>query len=267
MNRRGLAVALALAGVWLSAGGSAASAASYAESVQAILSSPPAGANYPEAVEASILNDLNKLRARKKLGILGNRPALQKAARAHSMRMLRDGFFAHEDPDGRDVGARIAAVDRTGLYRTVGENLGKITPVIPDVAVRMHKGWVESPGHYTNMINKDFDRVGIGCAQDAKQTLCTQAFGGLAAQLADPLPLVFSRGQRVELQPALQPLSYAGWHLVDFAGKKQSGGKTRQFQPPKGLRGEFQMEVLAEKRISKIRSIIYQFFGPTVILE
>ena len=224
MNRRGLTVTLALAGVWLSAGGSAASAASYAESVQAILSSPPAGANYPEAVEASILNDLNKLRARKKLGILGNRPALQKAARAHSMRMLRDGFFAHEDPDGRDVGARIAAVDRTGLYRTVGE-------------------------------------------QDAKQTLCTQAFGGLAAQLADPLPLVFSRGQRVELQPALQPLSYAGWHLVDFAGKKQSGGKTRQFQPPKGLRGEFQMEVLAEKRISKIRSIIYQFFGPTVILE
>lgn len=239
----------------------------YALSVLTLIAKPPQGMRYPEAVETEIFRNLNKLRKRKRLRQLDDREGLQLAARAHSLRMLRDDFFAHEDPDGRGAGHRIAATDRTGLFRTVGENLAKISPVLPDLAERLHDGWVDSPGHYKNMIGKGFTHVGIGCAQFKRETACTQVFGGLAGTLDRAVPLTLRRGQSFELSAEIGNLTYYGWELTDSNDKTKAESESPTLKAPRGLRGEFQLRLLGRSVVVKQRYTIYSFFGPTTVLE
>lgn len=242
-------------------------ASSYAKQVQDLLAAPPKTMHYPSAIEDEILDRLNRLRARKRLNRLTDRHGLKQAARAHSLRMLRDGFFAHDDPDRRGAGDRIAATDRVSLYRTVGENLAKIEPVLPDLAQRMHDGWVDSPGHYKNMIGKDFTHVGIGCARFRRETTCTQVFGGLAGTLKRPLPLTLKRSKSLRLSTSIPDLTYFGWELVDARERKKAEGVTDEFKPPRSLRGDHQLRVQARSAIVNRRYTVYTFFGPTIVLE
>jgi uncharacterized protein YkwD len=246
---------------------SLAASESYAASVLNLLSHPPAAMRFRAPLEVDLLRRLNDLRLTKRLNVLRDRPQLKLAARAHSLRMLRDDFFAHKDPSRGEVGHRVAAVDRVGLYRTVGENLAQISPALPDLGPRMRRGWVQSPGHYRNMINRDFDHVGIACVRYRDTTACTQVFGGLTAELAEPVPLVIKKGQSVRFQPKFAGLTYDGWQLVDMRGRTRAHSATHHFQPPLGLYGDFQVQVLGAKRVTKRRQIISNFFGPTVILE
>jgi uncharacterized protein YkwD len=240
---------------------------SYAMSVLSVLTDPQKGMRFLEVEEQDLTVRLNDLRINKHLNTLIPRASLILAARSHSARMLRDGFFAHRDPEKGEVAHRVAAVDRTGLYRTVGENLAKISPVIPDLTERMHKGWVNSPGHYKNMIGREYDHIGIGCARYRKETACTQVFGGLTAELASPMPLVIAKGQSVARQPEFIGMSFGGWQLVDANGLIKAKSSSHEFTSPAGLHGDLQMQVMGLKPVSKRRHIISNFFGPTVILE
>ncbi len=181
---RGLLAATALTSIAFAPHAGSAAENSYAASVVTLLSRPPPATRFRAPLEADLLLRLNDLRVTKRLPVLRDRPTLKLAARAHSLRMLQDNFFAHKDASQDQVGDRVAAVDRVGLYRTVGENLAQISPALPDLGPRMHRGWVQSPGHYRNMINRDYDHVGIGCVRYRDATACTQVFGGLAAELA-----------------------------------------------------------------------------------
>ena len=88
------------------------SAQSYTERTLDLLRNPPAGIVFPVKTEQRVMTLLNRLRAAKGLPALRARDSLRDAARVHSVRMLRDDFFAHEDPDGRGATDRVAAVDR-----------------------------------------------------------------------------------------------------------------------------------------------------------
>ena len=264
---RGFLTAAALTCIALVPYAGSAAENSYAASVVTLLSRPPPAMRFGAPLEADLLLRLNDLRVTKRLPVLRDRPTLKLAARAHSLRMLRDNFFAHKDPSQGQVGDRVAAVDRVGLYRTVGENLAQISPALPDLGPRMHRGWVQSPGHYRNMINRDYDHVGIGCVRYRDATACTQVFGGLAAELAKPVPLVMRRNQSVLLQPNFADLTYDGWQLVDSRGRRRAHSATRHFQSQLGLHGDYQLQVLGAKRVSARRQIISNFCGPAVILE
>lgn len=76
-------------------------------------------------------------------------------ARKHSLDMFERRYFAHQSPEGADVGTRLsqAQID----YRFAGENLA----FAPDVDVA-HDGLMESPGHKANILEEKFGRVGIG---------------------------------------------------------------------------------------------------------
>ncbi|MDQ3508801.1 MAG: CAP domain-containing protein [Actinomycetota bacterium] len=77
-------------------------------------------------------------------------PRLQQAARAHSRDMLNRGYFAHGN-----TGARLRNFGYP--WRTFGENIGyNRTPVA------MHRAWMRSPGHRSNMLNPRFREIGIG---------------------------------------------------------------------------------------------------------
>jgi len=92
----------------------------------------------------------NRVRIQRNMAPFCVHPRLQRAARVHSRDMLNRNYFAHGN-----TGARLK---RFGYnWRTFGENIGyNRTPVA------MHRAWMRSPGHRSNMLNPRFREIGIG---------------------------------------------------------------------------------------------------------
>ena len=83
---------------------------------------------------------------------------------AHSEDMSRQGFFDHTNPDGLGPQDR---VEHSGLYDfSCGENLYMVTGATRDdaewVSSEAFTGWLNSPGHYKNMIEPRYDVGGVG---------------------------------------------------------------------------------------------------------
>ena len=53
---------------------------------------------------------------------------LAAVARAHSLDMLNQGYFAHEDPQGRNVAGRVEAAGIA--WQALGENIAIALPVL-----------------------------------------------------------------------------------------------------------------------------------------
>lgn len=80
---------------------------------------------------------------------------LQKLARSHSQDMLKRGYFSHYTPDGLSPFDRMNAADIEYTYG--GENLA----LAPSTDLAM-QGLMASPGHRANILNPNFNKVGIG---------------------------------------------------------------------------------------------------------
>lgn len=66
--------------------------------------------------------------------------------------------FEHTRPDGRDC---FTAIDEVGgTYRSAGENIAIGYATAEEVV----SAWMNSPGHRANILNADFNRLGVGCA-------------------------------------------------------------------------------------------------------
>ncbi|MCC6177837.1 MAG: CvpA family protein [Chloroflexi bacterium] len=84
-------------------------------------------------------------------------PTIREVARAYSVKMMQQGFFAHRAPDGVSPFDRMRA---GGVrFAMAGENLA----LAPTVEIA-HDGLMHSPGHRANILNPHFRRVGIGVA-------------------------------------------------------------------------------------------------------
>lgn len=106
---------------------------------------------------------INALRAAHGLKPLRPDRRMARAARAHSRAMVAQRFFAHVDPRGRDVAGRLRAarwLPRPPDWDT-GENLafGQGAMSTPVVTVT---GWYQSTAHRENMLDRRFDRSGMG---------------------------------------------------------------------------------------------------------
>lgn len=98
----------------------------------------------------------NNFRAQNGLSPLEFDAQLATAAQTHTENMAFQDFFSHTGLDGSDVGDRVT---NTGYnYFTVGENIGAGYQT-PEAVVQ---GWIESPGHRANMLNPDFQEIGVG---------------------------------------------------------------------------------------------------------
>jgi len=85
---------------------------------------------------------------------------LRKAARYHSKWMADTGKFSHDSPGGPygdDFVERIEWAGYTG-WRLVGENIAAGYSS-PEAAVA---GWMDSDGHCKNIMNPEFNEIGIG---------------------------------------------------------------------------------------------------------
>jgi uncharacterized protein YkwD len=101
--------------------------------------------------------------------------ALGDAALAHSLDMARQRYFSHQGKDGRQVGER--ALQAGYHWRRIGENIA-VGQESADEAVA---GWLSSPGHCANIMNRDFTEMGVAYAINSNREIArvywTQVFG------------------------------------------------------------------------------------------
>ena len=109
---------------------------------------------------------------------------LAAVARAHSLNMLRQRSFSHDDPDGTTFSARIK---RAGIpWEASGENIA-----VYDTVERAESAFMNEPhfqeNHRGNILNAAFTDIGIGVVEGPDGSLyITQDFVATPLQDAGP---------------------------------------------------------------------------------
>ena len=115
------------------------------------------------AVRAAMLSRVNAERRAAGLAPLAANPLLDRSAQRHAEDMLRRSYFSHKGLDGSTILERIKA---TGYpARTVGENIAEGQFSVDQVV----EGWMASPGHRRNVLEKNFRELGLGLARGASE--------------------------------------------------------------------------------------------------
>ncbi|GGS11007.1 membrane protein [Streptomyces aureoverticillatus] len=133
---------------------------------------PPAEqpASDESAAEAEVLALVNQERAK-----AGCRPVRADAGLAalagdFSADMAERGFFAHTDPDGATPWAR---AEKVGITDLGGENIARGQANAQSVM----DAWMNSPGHRANILNCDYQTLGVGAHFAPGGPWWTQDFG------------------------------------------------------------------------------------------
>lgn len=130
-----------------------------------------------QLIESQILESLNHLRREKNLPELKINEQLQKASRKRAQETKE--LFSHTRPDGSDTFTVLTEPEYHYTYQLAGENIGMATYYLDEkgMAELLFNGWKESPGHYENMVRKEFTEVGIGVYYDGETLYAVQLFG------------------------------------------------------------------------------------------
>lgn len=132
------------------------------------------GQTCPATTGQEILERMNEVRGGAGLEPLVVDVRLVRAAREHSESMVENDFFGHRGPDGVEPADRVAATGYSWTF--VAENLaaGDLTPT------QVVAGWLESPLHRDNMLERAAEHVGIayveGSVSGQYQTYWTAVF-------------------------------------------------------------------------------------------
>ncbi len=152
----------------------------------AVLVASPRPAAALDGEEYAFLGLINQYRAQNGLGQLSLNDTLNTASLWMSQDMSANNYFSHTDSLGRDPFVRMNAFGYT--YNTwKGENLAAGV----DGAQAAFDLWKGSPGHNANMLNANFNVIGIGRAYTAGSGYgwyWTTDFGGQADAAAPPAP-------------------------------------------------------------------------------
>ena len=114
--------------------------------------------------ESCFVNSLNAERAavgRPKLVVKGD---LVTNARNHSADMAADGTIYHNSKLGDQI---------SGNWWALGENVG-MGPSCSSI----HNAFMDSPGHKANVLDKDYNQIGVGAVMDAGTIYVTMVFAG-----------------------------------------------------------------------------------------
>ena len=125
---------------------------------------------YSAEVKA-VLDGTNKIRSENGAAALQLDENLTKAAMLRAVEMAYSGTFFHTRPDGSSFETVFRDIGYTS-YWTCGENiaLGEST------AAGVVADWKNSKGHFSNMINKDFTKLGVGVIKVANGWWWVQLF-------------------------------------------------------------------------------------------
>jgi uncharacterized protein YkwD len=157
----------------------------------ALLGNPPI--NIPR-LEQTIHTLINSERHKNNIKPLSADEQLSKIARAHSQDMANRRFFDHVNPDGKSPRDRVRLAGYN-CPRIVGENIfennlysrvetrGDLKTYywnsLEEIATSTVKGWMSSPGHRKNTLQREYLRTGIGVAIAGEgKVYITQVFCG-----------------------------------------------------------------------------------------
>ena len=136
-------------------------------------------ANTTKSFTKQVLELTNDFRKKNGLKPLKWDPELAQAAQDHSENMGKQDFFSHTGKDGSKPWDRTAAAGDDN--NRIGENIaaGQRTPQ------EVVQGWMNSPGHRKNILNPDYEYLGVGYHEQKPDTgsvnyqrYWTQDFGG-----------------------------------------------------------------------------------------
>lgn len=115
--------------------------------------------NQATETERRAFEATNEMRAKNGVSPLNWDSDLCRMARAHSEKMARLGFFAHETPEGLRLKdrARTARV----RFQVIGENIA-YNQGVDDPGTFTVQRWMISSGHRANILSREFRSSGIG---------------------------------------------------------------------------------------------------------
>lgn len=123
----------------------------------------------PETPSSILLGLLNEERHRAGLDLLERDPSLSRLATDHCRDMVRQSYFGHLSPSGRDLTSRLR---QAGIStHRAAENLARSS-----TGQRAHAQLMESPSHRANILDPDLTHIGIGVAEREGELLVTQIF-------------------------------------------------------------------------------------------
>lgn len=107
-------------------------------------------------IQKEITNLVNAERAKQGLDPLKLSPELSNVAQIKAKDMADNNYFSHYSPT---YGSPFNMMSQFGIqYRTAGENIAKGYKTASDVM----NGWMNSSGHRANILNSNFDTIGVG---------------------------------------------------------------------------------------------------------
>ncbi|WP_406660212.1 CAP domain-containing protein [Methanolobus sp. ZRKC3] len=104
-----------------------------------------------------MLDLINDARSQNGLDPLRFNPLLNEVASEHSKEMIEMDYFSHDSYDGTGFAQRI--LDSGYVMTYAGENIAMRYP--PSVQIA-HDGLMNSPGHRANILNPNYNEIGIG---------------------------------------------------------------------------------------------------------
>ena len=110
-------------------------------------------------------NQLNAERARKGASPLSYSAKLTTAAQGHANDMSRNGFFTHQSSDGSRLGNRVLAQGYRFCWTAENISVGHAT------LGETFAGWVNSTGHYLNLMAREATEFGLASADGGYRVL------------------------------------------------------------------------------------------------
>ena len=109
------------------------------------------------STQTDMLNDYNAFRISKWLPTVTANQKLMNAAQTYACKMKTTNYFGHVEADWTTPTKRAKAA---GYVGSVWENLAKIYK-LDKTSAYVLSWWIGSPGHYRNMINKQWTEAGF----------------------------------------------------------------------------------------------------------
>ncbi|MFQ6038971.1 MAG: CAP domain-containing protein [Candidatus Aminicenantales bacterium] len=175
----------------------------------------------PEAIEKDLLRRINNARLSRNLAPLKPLPRLDEMARRHSQDMAARGVLSHRSSNGRTTMDRL--VEDGFYFEKIGENVASSDTFRSDI---IHEELMDSPAHRANILDPDFERIGIGVVGvEGAKYFITQDF--LRTVKKHPVPEAenrvkesLNRARTQEGFPPLRFLEEANLWARNFARKK-----------------------------------------------
>jgi uncharacterized protein YkwD len=139
-----------------------------------LAAAPALAANVSPDAEQEILRLLNRERQARHLPALVDNEALRQAARHHSERMATAGRIGHQLAGEAELSLRLGR--KSQPFDANGENVALAAD-----AAAAHSALMHSPGHRANILDPQYNSVGIGVVRRGGEIFVTQDFAHLLA--------------------------------------------------------------------------------------